>query len=227
VDKITIVVPAYNEQNRIKSTLQNILSEFKGHEVIVVSDGSTDATADIVRGFPEVTLIVSEKTCGKGASIVKGIRRATGDVVGFLDADGSFQPSQIKRLINELSIGADCVIASKWVGKSFSEVGESTARKLAGRVWNLFVRVLLGLNISDTQAGAKFMRKNVFDAVDSDFICSGFEFDVELLYRIQKKGYTIKEVYLPFKDVEASTFRYGKTPRMFLNLIKIFVGIRL
>jgi dolichol-phosphate mannosyltransferase len=220
--KITIVVPALNEEKRIESTLREITLEFKGAELIVVSDGSGDKTADVASGFNGVSVIKSPKTEGKGASVVKGLRAASGEIVGFLDADGSFNPKDVKKLIHAVADGADCAIASKWFGKKFQEVGESGFRKISSRVWNMLLGALLGLNISDTQAGAKFMKKTAFEAIDCEFISKGFEFDVELLYRLQKKGFRITEVHIPFKDVADSTFRYKKTPLMLWNLIKIW-----
>jgi glycosyltransferase involved in cell wall biosynthesis len=224
---ISIVIPAYNEAKRIGTTLRDILAEFPNDEVIVVSDGSTDGTADIVRGFPRVRLLVSDRTGGKGAAIVKGMRQATGNVVGFLDADGSFNPNQVKRLIAGIDASTDCVIASKWIGRRFAEVEETTTRKLAGRVWNLLVRLLLGIRISDTQAGAKFMKREVFQKIDGQFICAGFEFDIELLFKAHVAGFRIKEMYVPFTDVQDSTFRYNKTPKMFWNLLRLWAKLRL
>ena len=224
--ELSIVIPAYNEENRIKTTLEDILTEFEGQEIIVVSDGSTDGTADIVRTFPEVTLIMSQKTGGKGSAIVKGLRQAKGDVVGFLDADGSFKPAHVKALLSHMGPGVDCVIASKWIGRSFAEVEESTVRKVSGRVWNLMVRTLLGIRITDTQAGAKFMKNDAFRKIDGSFVSTGFEFDIELLYRLIRAGYKVKEVYVPFTDVRDSTFRYSKTPNMFLSLARIWLVLR-
>jgi len=223
---VTIVVPAFNEEKRICSMLEGILSEFSGQQIIVVSDGSTDGTAAIVGGFEGVELIESQMTGGKGSAIAKGLRRATGDIIGFLDADGSFKPKDVKVLLSHFEGGADCVIASKWVGQGFSTVGESCFRKVSGRIWNGFVNLLLGLGLHDTQAGAKFLKKGAFDSIDCDFVSKGFEFDVELLYRLKRKGYSTAEVHVPFKDISDSTFRYSKTPGMFWNLIKIFLLAR-
>ncbi len=224
--KLTIVVPALNEEKRIESALSGITGAFAGEEVIVVSDGSSDRTAEVAERFSGVRVIRSEKTEGKGASVVKGLRAATGEVIGFLDADGSFKPEDVKRLLSHMEGDVDCVIASKWVGKGFGEVGESTFRKISSRVWNLLLRVFLGLRLADTQAGAKFLKRGVFREIDGEFVSKGFEFDVELLYRLKRKGYNVKEVYIPFEDVAESTFRYGKTPYMFINLLKIWRNTR-
>ncbi|MBU0761447.1 MAG: glycosyltransferase [Candidatus Altiarchaeota archaeon] len=220
--KLSIIVPALNEEKRINQALKSITEEFKDAEVIVVSDGSTDKTTEIVRKYVKIKLIESEKTEGKGASIVKGFRAADGEVIGFLDADGSFKPKDVKELLKQLRGDVDCVVASKWVGKRFHEVGETTFRKISSRAWNMLLRALLGLDLCDTQAGAKFLKKKAFESIDTEYITAGFEYDVELLYRLKRKKYKIKEVYIPFEDVAESTFRYGKTPTMFLSLLRIW-----
>ena len=216
----SIIVPAFNEEKRIRQALSELINEFKDAQIIVVSDGSTDKTEDIVGEFENVELIKSHVTCGKGASIIKGFRFAKRDVLGFLDADGSFKPAQVRKLLNQMG-ESDCVIASKWIGASFCDVDESILRKLTGRVWNLFVNILLGLKIKDTQAGAKFLTKNAFQKIECDFVSSGFEFDVELLYRLKKYDFNIMEIHTPFTNISESTFKYDKTPRMLWNLFKI------
>jgi dolichol-phosphate mannosyltransferase len=220
--ELSIIVPAYNEEKRINKTLNDLVEEFPGQELIVVCDGCTDATTAIVKQFPSVKSIVSDRAEGKGAAILKGFRQANGTVIGFLDADGSFSPSNVKHLLSHLDAGVDCVIASKWVGKKFSEVGETTTRKIVGRIWNTLIKALLRLDFADTQAGAKFVKRAVFERIDRDFISSGFEFDIELLYKINSGGFKVKEVYIPFTDVRDSTFSYRKTPSMLMSLIRLW-----
>ncbi len=223
---VTIVVPAYNEEKRISAMLDALLEHFGGQQVIVVSDGSTDSTASIVRGYPTVELIEAATTSGKGSAIVKGLKRSSGNIIGFLDADGSFDPKEVKKLIEAFDEDTGCVIASKWMGRSFSEVGEDAFRKVAGRIWNSLVNIFLGLSLKDTQAGAKFLKRDVFEKIDCDFISSGFEFDVELLYRVKKAGYSIREVYVPYNVISNSTFRYSKTPSMLWDLLRIAIFAR-
>jgi glycosyltransferase involved in cell wall biosynthesis len=220
----SIVIPAYNEESVIENTLTD-LRQLKDAELIVVCNGCTDRTFEIVQSldFSNVICIkIPEKN--KGTAIIEGFKHAKFNIIGFTDADGSFETKYIKRLIRGIN-GADCVIASKWKGRSFFTVNWPLKRKISSRAWNLLVNTLLNLNIDDTQAGAKFMKKSVYDAIDKDFISRGWEMDVELLYKIKKKGYKIKEIYTPVKPIERiSTFNMKKAPEMFINLIKIRLG---
>jgi glycosyltransferase involved in cell wall biosynthesis len=119
--KFSLVIPAYNEEKRIKETLEAYRIEFYdlgiNFEIIVEMDGCTDRTAEIVRGlaakFPEIKFIEFKKKLGKGGGLLKGFEVASGDVVGFVDADGSVQPREFIKLLTEIKNGYDGVIASR------------------------------------------------------------------------------------------------------------------
>jgi len=221
--KASIIVPAHNEEKNIENTLTDLSNRFKNSEIIVVCNGCTDKTPYIVRNIkrPNIKQFNLSKT-DKGAALIKGFKVAKGDYVGFVDADGAFSVDDIAKVINELD-DSDCVIASKWKGRNFSSIKESVGRKVSSRVWNFLVKNLLRLNFSDTQAGLKFFRKNVIDSVGYDFACKGFEFDVELLYKIKNSGFKIKELYVPVKNTNKGTFSVLHTPRMLINLIKFWI----
>ena len=223
--KTSIIVPAHNEEKSIKKFLLKLSDNFKNSEIIVVCNGCTDRTPEIVKSIKRKNIksvILPEK--GKGRAILAGLSLAKGDYLGFVDADGSFSPEDIKKILNELK-NSKCVIASKWKGKKFSEVDWPLGRKLAGRIWNFLANFLLSLNVKDTQAGLKFFTREVWEKLDKDFICKGFEFDVELLKKIKDKGFEIKEVYVPVKKTNKTTFSFRSTPKMFFNLIRIWMGV--
>ena len=223
--KTSIIVPAHNEEKNIKKFLLELSDNFKNSEIIVVCNGCTDRTPEIVKSIKRKNIksvILPEK--GKGRAILAGLSLAKGDYLGFVDADGSFSPEDIKKILNELK-NSKCVIASKWKGKKFSEVDWPLGRKLAGRIWNFLANFLLSLNVKDTQAGLKFFTREVWEKLDKEFICKGFEFDVELLKKIKDKGFEIKEVYVPVKKTDKTTFSFRSTPKMFFNLIRIWLGI--
>ncbi len=220
------MIPAYNEEKRIKQTLNSIQNTL-GNEIniLVVSNGSVDTTVSILEEWKKDHknfdfLDFSEKL-GKGGAILKGLVKVESKYVGFIDADDSFDLNTVKEII--LSFGDnDVVTASKWKGRNFFQVTEPFLRKLSSRGWNLLARVLLGLKLRDTQAGAKFFKKSVFDSIDKNFICSGFSFDVELLYKFKKNNVKIKEVYVKTIHRDGSTFSLKFVFPMFKDLVRLW-----
>ena len=224
--KISIIIPAYNEEEHIGSFLSQLCKCFSSEEIIVVCNGCTDRTPDIVEGFKRknVKSLVFKEKIGKGAAIVEGFKVAKGSYIGFVDADGSFGCRQIKNVVKALE-STDCVVASKWKGQSFSSVDWPFLRKFAGRFWNVLVRFFLHLQLEDTQAGLKFVKRYVLESIDMNFMCKGFEFDVEFLNKIRRKGFEIKEVYTPVKKLETTSFQFSHMPIMFLNLLRLSLRI--
>jgi len=223
---ISIVVPAYNEEKFIRKTVTNINKNFPRAEIIVVSGGSTDNTAGIVKNLQKeianLKFVEFEQRIGKGAAILQGFKIAKGEIIGFIDADGAFKMKGVKKLITVLNTGsADCVIASKWKGISFFHVKEKFLKKFASRIWNLLVKILFQLNFEDTQGGAKFLKRKVLKAIGTDFFCKGFETDVELLWRIKKRKYSIKEIFISSSFRKESKFSMLDTIPMFLNILKL------
>jgi glycosyltransferase involved in cell wall biosynthesis len=226
--QISLIMPAYNEEERIGKFLTSLLKCFPSEEIIVVCNGCTDRTPEIVKSFCKkhrnITLLVYKEKIGKGAAIVEGFKRANGEYVGFVDADGTFGCKEIKRVLKRLRY-ADCVIASKWKGQSFSSVEWPVTRKIFSRLWNLMVRFFLHLNFDDTQAGLKFVKKNVLKSIDFNFICRGYDFDVEFLLKIRKKGFDIEEVFTKVRHTGDTSFSFVSIPKMFVNLLRLCLRI--
>jgi len=224
--KISIIIPAYNEEKHIGSFLKELCKCFPSEEIIVVCNGCTDRTPEIVDEFrrKNVKSLVFREKIGKGAAIVEGFKVAKGSYIGFVDADGSFGCKEIRNVVKALE-STDCAIASKWKGQRFSSVDWPFLRKVAGRFWNILVRFFLHLQLEDTQAGLKFVKRYVLDSIGINFRCKGFEFDVELLTKIRRKGFEIKEVYTPVKKLETTSFQFSHIPRMFLNLLRLSLRI--
>ena len=223
--KISIIIPAYNEGKRIESTLSSILLNFPNEEIIVVSNGSTDNTFEILdkwKGIiPKLKYLDFPEKLGKGGAIIQGLKLAGGDWIGFIDADDAFDLEYIKNYFFNLS-DYDCIIASKWKDKNIFHVDEPLFRKILSRGWNLLVKILLGLNYQDTQAGAKFFKKAVKDKIGYDFVSNGFAFDIELLKKIRMNGFKTKEIYVPSRFIEGSTFKLKHCKSMFKDLIRIW-----
>jgi glycosyltransferase involved in cell wall biosynthesis len=228
--QLSLIIPAYNEEHRIKSTILNyenkLREKFKSYEIIIVLNGCSDNTLNIIKELqaktPKLKFINYEQPIGKGGAIIEGMKYADGAIVGFVDADDAFSIQGVIRLMEDVESGTDCVIASKWKNQSFRDVTEPNLRKVLSRGWNVLVRTLLGLNYEDTQAGAKFCNRKVVEGIGYDFISRDFTFDAELLYKIKKKRYRIKEVYVPSKHIKGSTFKIKHSIPMFTNLLKIW-----
>jgi glycosyltransferase involved in cell wall biosynthesis len=226
---LSIVVPAHNEEKRIKDTVSD-LRKVKGiEEIIVVCNGCTDRTAEAARSTNVKVMEIEEKD--KGRAVLAGLSEANSDIIGFVDADGAFSSESISRLLSKLS-NNDAVIASKWKGQSFRSAHSPFGRKFASRVWNRLTKLILGLRFSDTQAGLKILRKDAFDGIDTDFVCSGFAFDAELLYKIKKSGGSIEEVYIPARDVKTingkiSTFSIVRAPSMLMGILRLWLREKL
>jgi len=226
--KISLIIPAYNEEERISAVLAGFTRLFKQKEtefeLIVVCEG-TDKTADIAAGFKDdgVKTLKSRVRLGKGGAIIKGFKEATGDAVGFADCDLSVSPEDVWRLFTSLD-ESDCVIGSRRVQGSEITVSQPFMRRFSSRAFNLYVRLLFGLPIRDTQCGAKVFRRAIIEAVLPKLTSRGFEFDVELLWRIKQAGYSIREAPVEWKHEQGSKFSLIHGPGMLLSLLRLRLG---
>lgn len=228
---ISIVIPARNEENRLPRTLEHILcyAREKGWqaEIIVVNDGSTDGTANVVRSFtktnPSITLIDNIVNSGKGRSIREGMLRATGDTVFFTDADDSTPIEEADRLIKVIFDGADIVIGSRWVDRQLQTTPQPWYRRLNGRVYNVLLRTLLGLDLTDTQNGFKAFRRKAAKSVFAIQTIPGWGFDAESLFLAKKLGFRVSEVPVQYVYyAEGSKIRpYRDGAKMLLELLLV------
>ncbi len=220
---ISIIIPAHNAESFIEETIKE-LQPIKAAQIIVVCNNCKDNTFEKVeqlkKKYSNITNLNYPFYTGKGGAILRGFPYATGDIVGFVDADNAFYLEDVKKII-ALAGKYDAVIASKWKGKDFSKVKQPLKRRIYGRIWNFLIKRMFGLDFKDTQAGLKFFRKKVIDSVDRRFTCIGFEFDIELLYKIKKAGFSIKEVPVDLREAEKSTVWTISTVPMMWNLFKL------
>lgn len=224
--KISIVVPAHNEEKRIEGTVTELSDNFRSAEIIVVCNGCADRTYEVARKIkrPNIRAVNFYEPMGKGGAVFEGFKIATGDVVGFVDADGSFKVEDIRKII-DLTENYDAVIASKWKGRRFFDVQSGFLRKIGSRGWNFMANMVADTDFDDTQAGLKFFRREVIDDIlKSELVCRGFDFDVELLYRTKRSGFGVKEVYVSIRDGGRSTFDMRSSPKMFANLMKLHLS---
>ncbi len=222
----SLVIPAYNEENRIQSLFDEITG-FDG-ELIVVCDG-TDRTADRIRRIAgdrtdlTIRCLVFDHRLGKGGGVIEGLKAARAPLVGYFDADGSTSIGEMQRLFSHLS-AHDGAIGSRWVPGSTLRVRQGIMRQMESRAFNLLIRVLFGLTYSDTQCGAKVFTKAAIGAVLPKMTSRGFEFDVELLWRLQQAGYTVTEVPIAWQNKGDSRVQKRDMIRMLKGLFAIRFG---
>lgn len=222
-DLCSIIIPAYNEECRIENVILGYLSEFPGHEFIVVCDGK-DNTKNIIRQLSHVhnniSLLSYDERLGKGRAIIEGFKVAKGDLIGFVDADESVTPNDVKGMFNALK-NVDGVIASRRLKESTILAKPSLKRQAASKAFNVLVRDLFDLPFKDTQCGAKFFKREaVLDIVDDLHTC-GFEIDVEILWRLKNKGYRVVEYPITWKHSEGSKFKLSQSWNMLVSLLRI------
>lgn len=195
---VSVIIPAYQEESAIADALHRLLDVLDGtdrpYEVLVVSDGSTDDTARIARSVerPHVSVIEYSPNRGKGYAQALGVRETRHPLVLFMDGDLDLDPSVIPNYLDLIESGAaDGVVGSKVHPDSI--VDYPWTRRLLSRVFRILTRLLIGLNLGDTQTGLKAFRRDVMADVASQCDSQGFTFDLELLCRLNDRGARIVE----------------------------------
>jgi dolichyl-phosphate beta-glucosyltransferase len=192
------------------------------HEIIVVDDGSSDNTAEIVNSYSEVSLIRQEQNSGKGAAVRRGMLESRGEYRLFSDADLSTPVKETERLLNEIRNGYDICIGSRAIKSELIRKHQPFYREFMGKTFNKIVQMLVFKGISDTQCGFK-----CFSAVSAEAIfpltkIDGFGFDVEILYLASKLGFNIKELPVEWYNDERSKVNpVTDSMRMLSEIIRI------
>jgi len=228
---LSIVIPAYNEEKRLQSTLEKIYSYLKGkdyeYEVILIDDGSFDRTADIALGSElnragKLLLLKNEKNKGKGFSIKRGILVSRAEFVLFTDSDLSTPIEEVDELFLSIQSGYDVVIGSRSIEGAEVRVHQPFYRELMGKVFNVLVQIFVLKGFIDTQCGFKLFKADAAKTIAKELKIDRFGFDVEMLYLAQKKKYRIKEVPVIWLNSPTSKVNPILDPlRMFLDLLSI------
>ena len=227
---VSLVIPAYNEQDRLVQALEQYLPVLEAsnlpYEVIVVADGS-DRTAEIARRYEAraVQVLPAEVRLGKGGAILLGFRHSKYDVVGFTDSDGSLSSSDFSRMIGMMCNSTlDCVIGSRRLKGSRWIHKEPLSRRVASRGFNVLVRALLSLPVRDTQCGAKLFRGAIVDRLLRHVVVTNFTTDVGILFHVRRSGGTITEFPVTWDHDPRSHFRLGPMIPVMLSTV---IGIRI
>lgn len=229
VPHLSIVVPSYNEAERIGATLQTLSDWMDAQsfatEVLVVDDGSDDATVDVVWPRSEaderIRLLLNGSNRGKGFSVGHGIEQARGAEILFSDADLSTPIEEYDRLAAALP-DADIVIGSRALPDSNLEKRQPLYREMMGRTFNLLVQALVFPGIHDTQCGFKLFRAPVARSLFEGRTIDGFAFDVEILYLARLRGLRVVELPVTWCNDEASRVDpIRHSLRMFRDIARI------
>jgi dolichyl-phosphate beta-glucosyltransferase len=221
---LSFVVPAYNEEESIEAVLIALCEVAKPeeleYEIVVVNDGSKDKTLSKALKYAnqnsQVTVVSYRKNEGKGYAIKTGFSKAIGDIVVFADSDMEIDLETISKYVDALK-KSDVVIASKW--HPDSQIQMSMMRKLLSHSFNVFVRLLIGVNLKDTQVGLKVIKKSVFEDVFAQLTINRYAFDVEMLAVAKLLGLRIVE--MPVKLNLNAGFRSREVLRMLIDLFSI------
>ena len=228
--KYSIIIPAFNESARLGTTLDRVLGYVSARhwdaELVVVNDGSRDGTADMVRRYAHshagVRLLENPGNRGKGYSVRHGMLNASGDVLLFTDADLSAPIEESARLFSAIESGADIAVGSRWLKPEMQTQRQSLLRQFYGRLFNLVLRLLLGLNFKDTQCGFKAFTRDAARQIFPQQRIERWGFDPELLYLARRSGLKVREVPVHWAHVEGtriSPLRDGL--RMFEEALRI------
>lgn len=213
--RYSIVVPAFNEERRIATTLDCLLQHFEDRasklEILVVDDGSTDRTSEVVMWYRRKTYrvkLLKIAHAGKGAAVRHGVAHAHGEFVFLCDADLRDGVSQLSKLEMALMSGADVAIGSRWVGLDTRAMSQPLYRRVSSRVFNFCAHGLLGLRFKDTQCGLKAFTRDAAQALFEHQSIDGWGFDPELLLIANRFGYQVTEVPIELNhDYATSRFR--------------------
>ena len=230
----SLVIPAFNEADRIGQNLRDALGYLQTtspeSELIVVNDGSTDATSEIVRevfaalGSISTRLIEHSPNRGKGAAVRQGLLAATRPIGLFSDADFSTPIDETPKLIEPIAAGElDVAFGSRALDRRLIGHRQPWRREQAGRVFNLIVRMATGLPFWDTQCGFKAFRLDVFRPILERAKTEGFGFDVELLYLARKENLRMKEIPVRWNHYEGSKVDFARDS---LRMLREIAAVR-
>ena len=213
--KISILMPAYNEGDRIYNNLLKSCEVFRKFrfpfEILAIDDGSSDDTKDEIKKAvscrSEIKLVENLTNSGKGFALKNGFLNATGNIIVFLDSDLEIDPFQVGDLLKAMrNNNAEIAIGSKRHGKS--NVDYPLTRKILSVGYYTMIRLMFNLPVRDTQSGIKAFRRDVLDKIFPNILCKKYAFDIEILANAVRNGYKIVEV--PIKIVFSRKNNMGR-----------------
>lgn len=216
--KLSLIVPAHNEQDRIAKTLESYSSFFskiygKDFEIVVILNACSDNTLDVVKKMESRYNQIRHLNYiegGKGFALIEGFKHAKGEIVGFTDADGSTSAKEFFKIIQNVN-GFDGAIGSRWIKGSKVMPKQPLSRRIAGRAFYVLVRILFGLGFKDTQCGAKVFKRDALKKILPHLRVKKWAFDIDLLYQAKREKLKVKEVPIEWKDEHGSKLKIFRT----------------
>ena len=228
--KISILVPAYNEETRIPDFLKELLkfadNNLENYEIIIINDGSLDKTKEtvlkLITNYNHTRLISYDDNMGKGHAVLQGVLNAKGNFILFIDADGSTKPPEILNMYRIFQKFHFDIIVGSRISKS-SNITESQPlrRRLLSKIFNLYSNLLFRVKINDLLCGFKGFSREVANKIFIDLKAYRWEFDVEILYRARKNGFKVFELPIEWRHEEGSKIKLLDPILIFLNLFKL------
>ena len=207
--RLSLVIPAYKEERRISETIAQVRTGLAIYhdagdlEIVVVDDGSEDATARVAREAGADQVLVHPQNRGKGAAVRSGVAAANGRTIAFTDSDLAYSPDQLIAFVDAVESGYDVVIGNRHHDGTDTLQKTSALRSFGSRVINMAANLLLLGNYRDTQCGCKAFRADVAKIVLGAGRVDGFAFDLEILHLVERYGFTMRE--LPVEVVNSDT----------------------
>ncbi len=235
MDRITIIIPAYNEERRIRKTLEIYSSYFETlriykeleYDILVVINNTHDRTEDVVKEMKEKNRRISYLNLvrgGKGFAVSEGFKYALSkntNLIGFVDADASTPPDAFHDLIKKIGT-AGGIIASRYLSGAKIEPPPTPARIIVSRLYNTLIRALFFYPYRDTQCGAKLFRREALERALPYLTMSHWAFDLDLVYNVRKAGFRIREIPTRWSDAKYSHINFMRAgPWMVLGVIRL------
>jgi glycosyltransferase involved in cell wall biosynthesis len=222
---ISIIIPAFNEEKRLPSTLEAVRRHLDGggwefSEIVVVDDGSTDGTVGVARAAG-ARVVEDPGNRGKGYAVRHGMLEAEGAWLLFSDADLSSPISELAKLWDRAAAGARVAIGSRALNRSLIGVHQPWYREVMGRMFNLAMRIATGLPFHDTQCGFKLFEAEAARQIFRRQKLDGFGFDVEALFIARRLGYQVAEVPVQWNDVAGTTVSLTRGMAAFVDLLRV------
>lgn len=194
-------------------------------ELIVVPNFCDDRTAEVAeeigRQFSQVRVLHDPGRVGKGGAVMMGAKAASGELIGFVDADGATPPEAFDELVRCIG-DAGCIIASRWRKGADVAPKQPLSRRIASRCFNGLVRLLFGLHLTDTQCGAKVFRRDVIQKILKNLGVTSWAFDVDMLFQAKRAGAPIREIPTVWHNISGSKLRIGRASlSMFVALLRL------
>ncbi|MEJ2659941.1 MAG: glycosyltransferase family 2 protein [Desulfobacteraceae bacterium] len=230
---LSVIIPAYNEQDRILPTLENTLVYLRNQkypsEIIVVSDGSRDDTARVAQSFQtseqvSIRALEYHPNRGKGYAVRYGLLRGRGRILMFMDADYAVPVEYCERGLAMIDQGFDIAIASRAIEGAQIRQHQNSFRQLSAKIYTFIQNIYLGIHFPDTQCGFKFFTRRAAQSLFNLQKLDSVIFDPEILWLARKKGFRVGQFPVQWRHVEDSRIQYdnlGKSLFVFQELLRI------